>query len=109
MGRTSDGENATEGMTEAEKASGRSEVTGVPRPGAFERACYSVCVHGDGTGTIALDWYEVSDGRDFFHSDHFMRAEIETARAVVELLNTQLPGRVMSAPTEINWSGQDRD
>lgn len=77
-------------------------VTGTPRAGTFERACYSVWVHGDGTGTVALDWYEMSDGRDFFHSEHFMRTEIETARTVVKLLNGQLPERVLSAPTEMD-------
>jgi hypothetical protein len=95
-------------MAKTEPRFPSSRITGSAL-NAFERSCYSVCAHGDGTGTIALDWYETSDGHDFCNSQYFMRAEIETARAVVELLNRQLPGRVMSAPTEIDWSGQDED
>jgi hypothetical protein len=80
-----------------------SRITGAPRQGTFERACYAVRNHGDGTGTVVLDWYEMSDGRDYCASDEFMRAEIDTARQVVEVLNRQLSGRVLSAPTEIDW------
>ena len=69
----------------------------------FMRACYSVQNHGDGTGTIVLDWYEISDGGDYCCSDVFMRVEIVTARQVVALLNKQLPGLVGSAPTEVDW------
>jgi hypothetical protein len=81
-------------------------IKGTPRRGTFERACYAVLDHGDGTGTVVLDWYEMSDGRDYFGSDEFMRAEIGTARQVVALLNEQLPARVLSAPTERDWSDQ---
>ncbi len=52
-------------------------VTGAPRANDFMRACYAVCNHGDGTGTIVLDWYETSDGHDYGTSEEFMRAEIE--------------------------------
>ena len=82
------------------------QITGTPRPGSFERACYSVRNHGDGTGTVVLDWYEMSDGRDYFGSEEFMRAEIEAARGVVRILNQQLPVRV-NAETEMDWSGTD--
>ena len=51
-----------------------------------------------------LDWYETSDGHDYGTSEEFMRAEIETARQLVNLLNSQLPGRVLSAPTEHDCS-----
>lgn len=81
-------------------------ITGMPRPGTFERACYAVRNHGDGTGTVVLDWYEMSDGRDYVGSDEFMRADVETARRVVALLNGQLPGRVLSASTELDWKDQ---
>lgn len=81
-------------------------ITGHPPHGAFERACYAVRNHGDGTGTVVLDWYEMSDGRDYFNSEEFMRVEIETARAVVELLNRQLPARV-GAQIEWDWSDID--
>lgn len=74
-------------------------VTGAPSRGDFMRACYAVQNHGDGTGTIVLDWYETSVGRDYGSSDEFMRVEIGTARKIVALLNSQLPGRV-SAQTE---------
>lgn len=82
-------------------------ITGAPNPNDFMRACYAVRNHGDGTGTIVLDWYEMSDGCDYGSSDEFMRAEIETARKVVSLLNSQLPARALSAPTEIDWSGME--
>jgi hypothetical protein len=82
------------------------QVTGMPRPGSFERASYSVRNHGDGTGTVVLDWYEMSDGRDYFGSEEFMRAKIEAAPEVVRVLNQQLPGRV-NAETEMEWSGTD--
>jgi hypothetical protein len=48
----------------------------------------------------------MSDGRDYFGSDEFMRAEINAARQIVALLNKQLPGRVLSAPIELDWSDQ---
>jgi len=79
-------------------------VTGAPSAGDFMRACYAVHNHGDGTATIVLDWYEMSDGRDFCTYEEFMRVEIEAARKVVSILNNQLPGRVSSAPTEHDWS-----
>ena len=62
------------------------QITGTPRPGSFERACYSVRNHGDGTGTVVLDWYQMSDGRDYLGSEEFMRAKIEAAREVVRNL-----------------------
>ncbi len=69
----------------------RSQITGASQ-GPFERACYAVYAHGDGTGTVALDWYETSDGRDFMGSIMFMRTEIEASRSIVRLLNANLPG-----------------
>jgi hypothetical protein len=72
----------------------------------FERACYAVIAHDDGTGTVVLDWYETSVGRDFMMSEEFMRAEIDTARQIVQLLNQQLPGRV-HAITEYPVSDSD--
>jgi hypothetical protein len=63
---------------------------------ALERACYAVLAHGDGTGTIVLNWYETSIGCDFMHSETFMRTNINTARAIVLLLNQQLPNRVQA-------------
>lgn len=71
------------------------------------RGCYCVRNHADGTGTVALDWFETSDGRDYHSSDTFMRTEIETARKIVSLLNGRLPGRVIGVPVELDWSGQD--
>jgi hypothetical protein len=91
-------------MSKDKSAGLSAAVTGAPRPGTFERACYSVRNHGDGTGTVVLDWYETSIGRDYFGSDEFMRATIEVARDVVRVLNDNLPGRV-HAETEIDWSG----
>jgi hypothetical protein len=91
-------------MSKAEMTRSVPQVTGTPSPGTFERACYAVRNHGDGTGTVVLDWYEMSDGRDYFNSDEFMRAEIGVAREVVRMLNEQLPARV-HAETEIDWSG----
>lgn len=84
----------------------QGRITGSPEPGSFERACYAVRNHGDGTGTIVLDCYEMSEGRDYIGSQQFMRTEVETARVLVELLNRQLPGRVW-AETEIDYSGID--
>jgi hypothetical protein len=78
-------------------------LTGAPNAGDFMRACYAVWNHGDGTGTVVLDWYQTSDGHDYCTSDEFMRVEIEVARKVVSILNSQLPGRV-SAQTEYDWS-----
>jgi hypothetical protein len=81
-------------------------ITGTPHPGTFECACYCVHNHSDVTGTVVLDWYETSDGHDYFNSEEFMRATIEAAREVVRILNQQLPGRV-NARTEMDWSGTD--
>ena len=83
-------------------------VTGAPSGRDCTRACYAVWNHGDGTGTIVLDWYEMSIGRDHCHSEVFIRAEIETARKVVNLLNSQLPARV-SASTEVDFSNIPED
>jgi hypothetical protein len=91
-------------MSENENATSVSPLTGAPSFGDFMRASYSVHNHGDGTGTVVLDWYEMSEGCDFGTFVEFMRAEIETARQVVALLNKQLPGRAGSAPTEVDWS-----
>jgi hypothetical protein len=73
-------------------SSTQDKITGASR--GFEHACYAVEAHGDGTGTVILDWYETSIGRDFMNRETFMRAEIETARQIVRLLNQKLPGRV---------------
>jgi hypothetical protein len=62
-----------------------AKFTGAARPGTFERACYVVRVHGDGTGTIALDWYEMSDGRDYMTSEVFMRTEVAIAKRIASL------------------------
>jgi hypothetical protein len=82
-----------------------SQITGASRS-AFERACYAVHAHGDGTGTVVLDWYETSDGRDFMGSITFMRTEIEAARRIVQLLNANLPGG-LPARTEYPPDGED--
>lgn len=73
------------------------KITGAPSGRDFMRSCFVVRNHQDGTGTIALDWYEMSDGRDYCSSDVFMRIELETALQIVRLLNAQLPGRVHAA------------
>lgn len=70
------------------------------------RSCFVVRNHRDGTGTIALDWYEMSDGRDYGSSDVFMRTELQTALQIVRLLNGQLPGRVHAAE-ERDWTDED--
>ncbi len=80
----------------------QSRLTGAPSAKGFDRACYCVRDHGDGTGTVVLDWYEVSDGRDYGSSDEFMRAELSVAIKVVNLLNAQLPSSV-HARTRIDW------
>jgi hypothetical protein len=82
----------------------RKRITGAPH--GFERACYAVKAHGDGTATIVLDWYEMSIGRDFRVSQDFMRTEIETARQIVRLLNAQVPSRVHGT-TEYDASEDD--
>jgi hypothetical protein len=82
----------------------QNRITGAPR--GFERACYAVKAHGDGTGTIVLDWYEMSIGRDFMNSQSFMRTEIETAHQIVRLLNAHVPGRVHGI-TEYDASADD--
>jgi hypothetical protein len=79
-----------------------SRLTGSPSPNEFSRSCYCVRNHGDGTGTVVLNWYEVSNGQDYYHSDEYMRAELSVAKRVVELLNAQLPARV-HATTVIDW------
>ncbi len=79
-----------------------ARLTGALINGSLVRACYCVRNHGDGTATIALDYYEMSIGRDFGGHDDFMRVELTTAREVVALLNAQLPGRV-DAETELDW------
>jgi hypothetical protein len=53
-----------------------------------------VMAHGDGTGTVVLEWYETSVGHDYMTSETFMRTNIDTARQIVMLLNQQLPNRV---------------
>jgi hypothetical protein len=83
-----------------------ARLTGAQLNGDFVRACYCVRNHGDGTATIALDYYEMSIGRDFCGYDDFMRVELTTAREVVALLNAQLPGRV-DAQTELDWSDSE--
>jgi hypothetical protein len=45
------------------------QVTGTPTQGTFERACYAVRNYGDGTGRVVLDWYEMSEGRDYCSSE----------------------------------------
>ncbi len=72
------------------------------------RSCYVIHNHQDGTGTVALEWYEMSDGRDYCSSDVFMRTEIETALQIVRLLNAQLPGRV-HADEQLDWPDEDHD
>jgi hypothetical protein len=51
-------------------------ITGVHSGPGFMRSCYIVRNHGDGTGSVALDWYEMSDGRDYGSSEVFMRTEL---------------------------------
>ena len=80
----------------------QSRLTGAPSGKDFMRACYVVRDHGDGTGTVALDWYEMSDGRDYGTSDVFMRTELSAAISIVDLLNTHLPLRVHAA-THLDW------
>jgi hypothetical protein len=72
----------------------------------FERACYAVRAHGDGTGTIVLDWYEMSAGRDYMGSQEFMITEIKTAHEIVRLLNAQVPG---SAPGITEYDASEPD
>ena len=83
-----------------------AKFTGHSPPGTFMRSCYVVRNHGDGTGTVALDWYEMSDGRDFYSSDEFMRTELEAALQIVRLLNAQMPGAVHAAE-QIDWPEDD--
>lgn len=80
----------------------RSRLTGAPSGKDFMRACYVVRNHGDGTGTVALDWYEMSDECDYGTSEVFMRTELSAAIGIVELLNTHLPFRVHAA-THLDW------
>lgn len=93
-------------MNKEEDIRRNPSITGTPHKGTFERGCYCVRNHGDGTGTIVLDWYEMSDGRDYSCSLAYMRTSVDTARQVVALLNAELPSRALSAPTEVDWSGQ---
>lgn len=83
-----------------------TKITGMRSGSGLNRCCYIVRNHQDGTGTIALDWYEMSDGRDYFSSDVFMRTELETALPIVRLLNEQLPMRVHAAEQE-PWPDED--
>ena len=73
---------------------GRRSLTGASPEGSFMRACFAVDAHRDGTGTIRLDWYETSIGRDYGTSDYFMSTELEAAREIVRILNEHLPDRV---------------
>lgn len=70
------------------------KLTGVSSGRDFMRSCFLVLDHQDGTGTIALEWYEMSIGRDACSFDEFIRTELQTALQIVRLLNAQLPGRV---------------
>jgi hypothetical protein len=94
-------------MSDAPRVSpeAQSRLTGAPSGKDFMRACYVVRDHGDGTGTVALDWYEMSDGRDYGTSEVFMRTELSAAIGIVELLNTLLPFRVHAA-THLDWRDQ---
>ncbi len=82
-------------------------ITGVHSGPGFMRSCFVVRNHGDGTGTIVLDWYEMSDGRDYHTSEVFMRTKLETALQIVRLLNAQLPMRVYAAEEE-DWPYDDQ-
>jgi|HubBroStandDraft_6_1064221.scaffolds.fasta_scaffold1391519_2 hypothetical protein len=88
------------------KETARAKITGASR--LFERACHAVHTHGDGTGTIVLDWYETSDGRDFMIFESFMRVEISAARDIVRILNAQLPGG-LAARTEYEWPEDEKE
>ena len=79
-----------------------AKITGMRSGPGFNRCCYTVRNHQDGTGIIALDWCEMSDGRDHFSSEVFMRTDLETALKIVRLLNAQLPMRVHAAEQE-DW------
>lgn len=83
----------------------QAKITGASRA-SFERACYAVRAHGDGTGTIVLDWYETSGGRDFTNYETYMRTELDAARSIVQILNAHLPGRV-AARTEYPPDGDN--
>ena len=82
------------------------KITGAPTGRDFMRCCYVVRNHQDGTGTVALDWYEMSNGRDYGSSDVFMRAELQTTLQIVRLLNAQLPGRVHSNE-QLAWPDEE--
>jgi hypothetical protein len=82
------------------------KITGAPSGQDFTRSCFVVHNHQDGTGTIALNWYEMSDGRDCGSSDVFVRTELETALQIVRLLNAQLPGRVHAAE-QLDWLDEE--
>jgi hypothetical protein len=81
------------------------KITGAPSGRDCMRSCFVVHNHQDGTGTIALDWYEMSDGRDYGSSDVVMLTELETALQIVRLLNAKLPGRVHAAE-QLDWPGE---
>jgi hypothetical protein len=82
------------------------KITGAPSRQDFMRSCYVVRNHQDGTGTVALDWYEMSDGRDYHSSDVFMRTELEAALQIVRVLNAQIPGRV-EAGEQLDWPDEE--
>jgi len=81
----------------------RARLTGVDSGPGFIRCSYVVHNHSDGTGTIALNQYEMSIGRDLCGFQDFMCVEIGVVRQVVKLLNDQLPARVPAAEVE-DWS-----
>jgi hypothetical protein len=83
-------------MTDSTKRahSGNSAITGAPSGRNFERSCYCVRNHQDGTGTIVLDWYEMSVGRDYMTSEIYMRTELVAARQIVAILNRSLSHEV---------------
>jgi hypothetical protein len=70
-----------------------------PGGSPFERCCYCVEDNGDGTGTVVLDWYETSDGRDYMTTETYMTTTLEAAREIVRILNNNQSGTV-SASTE---------
>lgn len=83
------------------------KVTGAASDRDFMRSSFVVRNHQDGTGTIALDWYEMSDGQAYHSSDEFMRTELETALQIVRLLNAQVPGLVHAAE-QLDWPLDER-
>ncbi|MPR10486.1 hypothetical protein [Microvirga tunisiensis] len=61
-----------------------------PSGSCFERCCYCVEDNGNGTGTVVLEWYEISDGQDYMTSEAFMTTTLEAARAVVHICQSAL-------------------